>query len=152
MFELDSRLQADTVFIGRLPLCQMLLMNDSRYPWIILVPVRPDAREYYHLSQEDQTQLMKESSRVAEKLGDNYSADSMNVAALGNVVPQLHVHHVVRKQDDPAWPGPVWGHSPAVPYGVGELEKRIHDLKQLFGSHFIEDIDGDEDVENNIYW
>jgi len=152
MFTLDSRLQQDTVFIGRLPLCQMLLMNDSRYPWVILVPTRVDAREYYHLSVEDQTQMMRESAWVAEKLADQYSAKSMNVAALGNVVAQLHVHHVVRKGDDPAWPGPVWGHSPAVAYTDAELEQRVHELKGLFSSHFVEDIDGSDDVENNIYW
>ncbi len=152
MFTLDSRLQQDTVFIGRLPLCQVLLMNDSRYPWVILVPARVDAREYYHLSIADQTQLMRESAWVAEKMADLYSAKSMNVAELGNVVPQLHVHHVARKENDPAWPGPVWGHSPAVPYTDAELEKRVHELKGLFSSHFVEDIDGSDDVENNIYW
>ncbi|MFK4752010.1 MULTISPECIES: HIT domain-containing protein [Oceanospirillaceae] len=152
MFSLDSRLQADTVFVGRLPLCQVLLMNDSRYPWVILVPLRKDAREYFHLSVADQTQMMLESAWVAEKLADHYSAKSMNVAALGNVVPQLHVHHVVRKEGDPAWPGPVWGHSPAVPYDVDALEQRVHELKGLLSSHFIEDMDGDDDIENNIYW
>jgi len=152
MFELDARLQADTVLLGRLPLSQVLLMNDRRYLWVILVPVRPDAREYYHLSADDQSQLMKESSWVAEKLADNYTADSMNVAALGNVVPQLHVHHVARHHNDPAWPGPVWGHSPAEPYGVGELEKRVHELKQLLASHFVEDVNDDENAENTIYW
>jgi diadenosine tetraphosphate (Ap4A) HIT family hydrolase len=152
MFSLDARLQADTTFLGRLPLCQMLLMNDSRYPWVILVPARQDAREYYHLSEADQMQMMKESVWVAEKLADQYSAKSMNVAALGNVVAQLHVHHVVRKADDPAWPGPVWGHSPAVPYSAEFLEVRVQELKNLFSSHFIDDINGDDEVENNIYW
>lgn len=152
MFELDERLQADTVLVGRLPLCQVLLMNDNRYPWLILVPVRPDIREFYHLSADDQAQLMKESSWVAEKLADNYTADSMNVAALGNVVPQLHVHHVARHRQDPAWPGPVWGHSPAVAYGVGQLEQRLHELKQLLSSHFVEDVSMDDAAENNIYW
>ncbi len=152
MFELDERLQSDTVFIGRLPLCQVLLMNDSRYLWVILVPARPDAREYYHLSREDQSQLMRESSWIAEKLSDVSSATSMNVAALGNVVPQLHVHHVARHESDPAWPGPVWGHSPAIPYSAEALEARFYELKRLFESHFVEDVNGDNDAENNIYW
>lgn len=152
MFTLDERLQSDTIFVGRLPLSQVLLMNDSRYPWVILVPVRQDAREFYHLSETDRTQLMKESSWVAEKLADQYSADSMNVAALGNVVPQLHLHHVVRWKDDPAWPGPVWGHSAAEHYQVEALEQRVHELKSLLSSHFVEDINGDDEVENNIYW
>ena len=152
MFTLDERLQADTILVGRLPLCQVLLMNDSRYPWIILVPARVDTFEYYHLSMEDQQQMMKESVWLAEKMADHFSAKSMNVAALGNVVPQLHVHHVVRNEDDPAWPGPVWGHSPVIPYTSDELEKQVHELKNLFESHFVADLTGEEDAENNIYW
>ncbi|UTW46897.1 HIT domain-containing protein [Bacterioplanoides sp. SCSIO 12839] len=152
MFALDERLQADTILVGRLPLCQVLLMNDSRYPWVILVPARTNVFEYYHLSNDDRQQMMKESIFVAEKLADHFSAKSMNVAALGNVVPQLHVHHVVRNEDDPAWPGPVWGHSPAVAYTSDELEKQVHDLKGLFESHFVADLTAEEDAENNIYW
>jgi len=152
MFNLDERLQADTILVGRLPLCQVLLMNDSRYPWVILVPARNDIREYYHLSDSDQQQMMKESVWVTEKMADHFSAKSMNVAALGNVVAQLHVHHVVRNEDDPAWPGPVWGHSPALAYSSEQLEQRVHELKGLFESHFVEDLHGEDDAENNIYW
>lgn len=152
MFSLDERLQSDTTLIGRLPLSQVLLMNDSRYPWVILVPVRPDVREIYHLSADDQLQLMKESSWVLEKMADYFSAKSMNVAALGNVVAQLHVHHIARYDNDPAWPGPVWGHSPAVPYDAAQLETRVHELKTLFASHFVDDLTGEDDAENYVYW
>ena len=152
MFHLDERLQSDTTFIGRLPLCQVLLMNDSRYPWVILVPARIDAKEIYHLSEDDRIQLMKESSWVLEKMADHFSAKSMNVASLGNVVAQLHIHHIARYADDPAWPGPVWGHSPAVPYTSEELEARAHELKNLLGDQFVADMDGEDDAENHIYW
>ncbi|KZZ45905.1 histidine triad (HIT) protein [Thalassolituus sp. HI0120] len=152
MFQLDERLQGDTVLLGHLPLCQVLLMNDSRYPWVILVPARSDLREYYHLSAEDQQQMMKESVWVTEKMADHFSAKSMNVAALGNVVAQLHVHHIARFEDDLAWPGPVWGHSPAVPYAPDALEARAHELKSLFESHFVEDLQAEEGAEDNIYW
>lgn len=152
MFTLDSRLQADTTFVGRLPLCQVLLMNDSRYPWVILVPTRNDVFEVYHLSEKDRVQLAKESSWVLENMADLYAADSMNVAALGNVVPQLHVHHIARFKTDPAWPGPVWGHSPAVSYTSDALEKRVHELKSVLASHFVADMNGENDVENYVYW
>lgn len=148
MFELDSRLEADTIFIGRLPLSQVLLMNDSRYIWLILVPARVNAYEIYHLSEADRIQLAKESSWVQEKLADMYAPDSLNVAALGNVVPQLHMHHIVRFKNDPAWPGPVWGHSPAVAHTSDELEKRVHELKGLLGAKFVADMTGEDDPEN----
>jgi diadenosine tetraphosphate (Ap4A) HIT family hydrolase len=152
MFILDERLQNDTVLIGRLPLSQVLLMNDKRYPWVILVPARNDVFEYYHLSEIDRTQLMKESNFVAEKMADHFSAKSMNIAALGNVVPQLHQHHVCRLIDDPAWPGPVWGHSPAIPYSADELEVRVKDVQSLLQQHFVEDLEAEDDVENVVYW
>jgi len=152
MFVLDERLQNDTILIGRLPLCQVLLMNDKRYPWVILVPARNDVFETYHLSESDRTQLMKESAMVTEKMADHFSSKSMNVAALGNVVPQFHMHHVVRKEADPAWPGPVWGHSSAEHYSADELEARVKDLQSLFAQHFVEDLEAEDDVENNIYW
>jgi diadenosine tetraphosphate (Ap4A) HIT family hydrolase len=152
MFILDERLQNDTVLIGRLPLSQVLLMNDKRYPWVILVPARNDVFEYYHLSEIDRTQLMKESNLVIEKMADYFSPKSMNVAALGNVVPQLHQHHVCRYSDDPAWPGPVWGHSPAIAYSAEELEVRVKELQSLLTQHFVADLEAEDDVENNVYW
>jgi diadenosine tetraphosphate (Ap4A) HIT family hydrolase len=152
MFVLDQRLQNDTILIGRFPLCQVLLMNDKRYPWVILVPAHNDIYEYYHLSEEDRSQLMKESTMVSEKMADHFSASSMNIAALGNVVPQLHQHHICRYTDDPAWPGPVWGHSPAVPYEADELEIRVKELQNILGDHFVEDLEAVDDIENIAYW
>lgn len=148
MFKLDPNLQKNTVFIGRLPLSQVLLENDSRYTWLILVPARTNVYEIYHLSESDRIQLIKESSWVQEKLADAYAPDSLNVAVLGNVVPQLHMHHIVRFKSDPAWPGPVWGHSAAIPYSSEELEKKAHEIKGLLGSSFVADMDGEDDSEN----
>lgn len=154
MFILDERLQKDTVFIGRLPLSQVLLMNDSRYIWLILVPARNDVYEVYHLDSADQMQLAKETSWVLEKLAGRYSPDSMNIGALGNIVKQLHVHHIVRFKTDFAWPGPVWGNGAAVPYSSEALEKRIHELKSLLAGQFVADINGEDDpvVDNYAHW
>lgn len=127
-FELDSRLANDCIVLGDLPLSRILLMNDAQYPWFILVPRRSGATEIYHLSTEDQQQLMRESAELAEIMADCFSARKMNVASLGNMVPQLHVHHIARKESDPAWPGPVWGAVPAVPYTdeqISEVSTRL---------------------------
>lgn len=121
-FELAPQLKADTINLGNFPLCQLLLMNDANYPWFILVPRRAGVTEVYHLALEDQAQLMKESSFLAENLADLFQARKMNIAALGNMVPQLHLHHVVRQENDPAWPGPVWGKVPAIPYTSEQME------------------------------
>lgn len=137
MFCLDERLQADTIYLGRFALSEVLLMNDSRYPWVILVPAQTNLYEYYHLSNDDYDQLMKDSVWVAEKMADFFAAKSMNVGSLGNVVAQLHVHHVARFEGDPAWPGPVWGHSPAVPYDKEALEQRVEALTKLFSDRFV---------------
>ena len=121
-FELDPQLQQDTVLLGQLPLCDLLLMNDANYPWFILVPRRSEAAEIFHLSEPDQIQLIKESSLLSTNLNDIYDADKMNVAALGNMVRQLHVHHVVRFKEDPAWPAPVWGKVSAKAYSASEID------------------------------
>lgn len=120
-FELDPTLAADTFCMGDFPLCRLLLMNDANYPWFILVPRRADVTEIYHLSFDDRNQLMRESSFLAESLADLFQARKMNIAALGNQVAQLHLHHVVRQESDPAWPQPVWGRMPAVPYAETEV-------------------------------
>lgn len=121
MFSLDPRLCSDTVNLGRFPLSLLLLMNDSSYPWLILVPQREGAQEIYRLKPEDQLQLLRESSHLAATLAAVFAPDKLNIAALGNVVPQLHLHHVVRYRNDPAWPSPVWGKTPAVPYRPEQL-------------------------------
>lgn len=123
MFQLDPRLQTDTVTLGDFPLCRLLLMNDSTYPWFILVPRRAAATEIYQLAAADQQQLWQESAIVARWMSTTFKFDKLNIAALGNVVRQLHLHHVGRRSNDPTWPGPVWGRHPARPYGQVEIEK-----------------------------
>ena len=121
MFELDKRLASDTVVIGNLPLSAVLMSRDSRYPWCILVPRIANITESYQLTAEQQQQLCLESAMVAKTLMSEFNGDSMNVAALGNVVSQLHVHHVVRFTSDDTWPGPIWGVGQAVPYSAEAL-------------------------------
>ncbi len=130
MFFLDSRLKNDTINIGKLQLSQALLMNDSRYPWIILVPELENVYEWTDLSKEDQATLHDESLLIQKVLKDLYDGQSLNVGKLGNIVSQFHLHHIVRFENDPAWPGPVWGHSSAVNYSPQELESRISEIKQ----------------------
>jgi diadenosine tetraphosphate (Ap4A) HIT family hydrolase len=115
-FTLDPRLERDTFCLGAFPLSLLLLMNDATYPWLILVPQRPEIHEIYQLDPADQRQLLVESSHLAEVLTALLRPDKLNIAALGNVVPQLHLHHVARYRSDPAWPAPVWGKTLPVPY------------------------------------
>jgi len=124
-FTLHSQLAADTAEVGDLPLCRVLLMNDARYPWLILVPRRADIREVYELTPEEQNLLWREVTSVGQVMMKTLAGHKLNVAALGNVVPQLHVHVIVRQSDDPAWPAPVWGHSPAEPHTPAQLENRL---------------------------
>lgn len=131
MFALHPQLQKDSVEIAQLPLCSVLMARDSRYPWIILVPRRAGVREIFELDDPDQQQLTRESSAVAQALANHFNADKMNVAALGNMVPQLHIHHVVRFCSDPAWPGPIWGALPPVPFSENDLNKRVSEIKSL---------------------
>jgi diadenosine tetraphosphate (Ap4A) HIT family hydrolase len=121
VFALDSRLQQDTLVIGDFPLCRLLLSNDSQYPWFILVPRREDISELFQLDGADQQQLWQETTMLAELLKDSFDADKLNVATLGNVVSQLHMHVIVRKRDDAAWPAPVWGKHPAQPYSAEQV-------------------------------
>ncbi|OHC11912.1 MAG: histidine triad (HIT) protein [Pseudomonadales bacterium GWC1_66_9] len=121
MFALDSRLQQDTLPIGDFPLCRLLLMKDARYPWFVLVPRREEVVELFQLDAEDQRTFWQETSELAETLKDTFGADKMNVAALGNVVSQLHMHVIVRRRDDDAWPAPVWGKHPALPYTDAQI-------------------------------
>lgn len=121
MFALDPRLQQDTLPIGDFPLCRLLLSNDSNYPWFILVPRREDVSELFQLDAADQQQLWKETTELAEMLKDSFDADKLNVATLGNVVSQLHMHVIARKREDAAWPAPVWGKHPAKPYSAEQV-------------------------------
>lgn len=129
-FELHPRLAADTIEVTRLPLCRVLLMNDANFPWIILVPERSDIREIHELRETDQLQLIRESSHVSRAMNEVFTPDKMNIAALSNVVPQLHIHHIARFKDDPAWPRPAWGARPPSPYAQSALEQRLRDLAE----------------------
>jgi len=120
-FDLDPRLRSDTVALGESEVSLLLLMNEQRYPWLILVPKRAGLTELDELNPADRAALAEESAAVSRVLRQLFAADKVNVAALGNVVRQYHLHHVVRTLGDPAWPGPVWGHSPRVPYDPEQL-------------------------------
>ncbi len=115
-FSLDARLSQDTDFIGDLPLCRVLMTNDSRWPWLVLVPRRENLVELTDLDAADRALLIEEAALAASWLKRHAKADKVNIGALGNVVRQLHVHVIARTARDPAWPGPVWGFGSSVPY------------------------------------
>ncbi len=130
-FELHARLAADCEILGDLVLCQILLMHDANYPWAIMVPKVNDIQEIYQLSYDDQQLLIKEMAYVGEKMQLLFKADKMNIAALGNMVPQLHVHVIARYSDDIAWPNPVWGAVDPLPYKERELDNRVRALREV---------------------
>ncbi len=136
MFELDERLQRDTFALGDFPLCRLLLMNDARYPWFILVPRKNHIQEIFDLSGADRPQLCQETTALAQNLYLALAADKMNVANLGNLVPQLHVHVIARYRSDPAWPAPVWGKLPPQPYEERQLQKVRQVLESFLGPEF----------------
>ena len=123
MNDIHPQLVNDCVLLGRFPLCHLLLCNDSHYPWFILVPARLHIREIYQLEAIDRQQLLDESCQLSEFLMDTYVGDKLNVAALGNQVPQLHLHHIVRYASDAAWPGPIWGKHAATVYSPQAIEE-----------------------------
>lgn len=129
-FELHPQLAADTFLVGNLPLCRVLLMNESRYPWLILVPQRYGISEIYQLSTAERTQLWEESDLVSRQLMYLFKGDKLNIAALGNVVPQLHLHHIVRFKTDVAWPAPVWGKFKPDAYTAAAAETLLLQLRQ----------------------
>ncbi|WAJ36280.1 HIT domain-containing protein [Pseudomonas sp. GOM7] len=136
MFSLDSRLQQDCLLLGDFPLSRLLLMNDAQYPWFILVPRREEVSELFQLDAEDQRQLWQETTWLAETLKDTFAADKMNVATLGNMVSQLHMHVIVRRRDDIAWPAPVWGRHTAVPYTSAQVEALKGKLRLVLTEDF----------------
>ncbi len=136
MFEVAAQLTNDSISLGDFPLSRLLLCNDANYPWFILVPRREGVREIFELSEADQHQLLWESSYLSQKLNQGFNADKMNVAALGNQVPQLHLHHIVRYCNDPAWPGPVWGKTAMVPYTQSELANMKQRVELLLAEQF----------------
>ncbi len=130
-FSLHPQLAQDTLFVTDLPLCRVLLMNEARYPWFILVPRRVTCREIHELSQRDRDLLWSESYKISQALLELFAPDKLNVASLGNVVPQLHLHHIARFQVDAAWPAPVWGKFPPLPYESDAASQRIHFMRQV---------------------
>lgn len=133
-FALHPRLAADTTPVVELALSRVLLMDDARFPWLILVPRRPDLREIYDLPAADQATLWQEISRVGEVLMRETGGDKLNVAALGNQVPQLHVHVIARRTDDAAWPGPVWGVGQAEARDQGVRDAIVRSLREALSS------------------
>ena len=136
MAELHPQLAKDTVLLGQFLLSKLLLMKDANYPWLILVPDRDGVTEVFQLDEADQQQLQRESSCIAQLLANEFAADKINIGALGNIVPQLHIHHIVRFTDDLAWPAPVWGAHPAKAYTELEQEKVINKVKQALTERF----------------
>lgn len=136
MFALDPRLAQDTIVLGDFPLCRLLLSKDANYPWFILVPRRADISEVFELQADDQQQLWKETTFLAQALQGAFAADKMNVATLGNVVAQLHMHVIVRRRDDAAWPAPVWGKMPAIEYDNAGLEEIGQRLRAVLPGDF----------------
>ena len=129
-WSLHARLKEDTIDIGDLPLCRVLVIKDANYPWLLLVPRRPDIVEIIDLEEVEQAQLMTEVSRVARALKDVTKCDKLNIAALGNMVPQLHVHVIARRTSDAAWPRPVWGAVPPLSHDAEEVQVFISALRR----------------------
>jgi diadenosine tetraphosphate (Ap4A) HIT family hydrolase len=137
-FQVDTILARDTSEVIKFELSHVLLLNDARFPWIVLVPVRAGLREIHDLCTKDQLVLMGEITRVSSVLSDLYKPDKINIGALGNIVSQLHIHIIARFKDDPAWPGPVWGHGHSQLYEAGALAKTKADLLSALGREMVE--------------
>lgn len=127
-FELDDRLSGDSDLVVTLGLCQLRMMNDRRWPWLILVPQRPGIEELFELKPLDQALLTFETNLAAEALKKVTDATKVNIGALGNVVRQLHVHVIARRENDANWPGPVWGFGAREPYGADEKKALIEKI------------------------
>ena len=129
-FTLHPQLMADTTILGDLPLSRILLAKEALGPWLILVPRYDVLREIHHLSEQDQQQLMRESSAIAALLEQDYQAEKINIGALGNLVPQLHIHHIARFSNDIAWPGPVWGNTKGIQRSKEVQQALAEELRQ----------------------
>jgi len=135
MITLHPQLKKDCFVLGEFNLCTLLLLNDANYPWFILVPKRENIREIHQLSENDQQQLMAESMFFSRALEQVFQPDKLNIAALGNVVPQLHIHHIARYSSDACWPAPVWGAVNAIPYRQKQIETIKNKLFEWFNSN-----------------
>jgi diadenosine tetraphosphate (Ap4A) HIT family hydrolase len=131
MFILDSKLQADSFFIHDFSLSRLLLMNDKNYPWLILTPRKPNLVEIIDLSIAEQKILLEEINLIAKILKEKFLADKLNIANLGNMVKQLHVHVIARFKNDKAFPKPVWGAFEALPYSESEAREMINKIKSF---------------------
>jgi len=129
-FTLHKQLEADCEFIIDLALCRVLLLNDSNYPWALLVPRVSDATEVFLLPHADQIQITKESAMLGNAMNNLFKPDKMNIAALGNMVPQLHIHHIARYKNDAAWPAPIWGVAHSLPYTDESRQLRIDSIRK----------------------
>lgn len=129
MFQLHPQLATDTTVVHETSNLLLLLANDARYPWLILVPKTNGIRELYELSNSAQLEFNQVSAQLSSEMMGLFKGDKMNVAALGNQVPQLHVHHVVRLTSDFAWPAPIWGVGEAMPYSGKELSARLNAIR-----------------------
>jgi diadenosine tetraphosphate (Ap4A) HIT family hydrolase len=125
---LHPQLANDCLLLGKFTLCHLLLMRDANYPWCILVPDRDGIAEIHQLCEVDQQQLLCESSQLSLAMEAAFSPDKLNIAALGNVVPQLHIHHIARYRTDAAWPAPVWGRVAVKPYKEDDLAAVVQSL------------------------
>jgi diadenosine tetraphosphate (Ap4A) HIT family hydrolase len=132
-FTLDERLARDTFVVGDWPLSRVLMMNDARWPWLILVPRREILVELTDLDPADRTRLIDEAARASAFLKIHAGADKINLGALGNFVRQFHLHVVARKVGDPAWPGPVWGQGVATPYGDAAARAFVEAARKYLG-------------------
>lgn len=135
MIELHPQLQKDCILLGEFSLCALLLNNDANYPWFILIPMRKNITELHQLNAEDQQQFLKESMLLSRCLQAVFKADKINIAALGNVVPQLHIHHIARFKNDASWPSPVWGAVPALAYDEPQYQDIKAKLSDWFGDN-----------------
>ena len=132
-WSLHPQLERDTLVLGDLPLSRLLLHNDGNYPWLLLVPRRAGASEIIDLDEADRAQLLNEIGRTSRALKEVTACHKLNIAAIGNVVPQLHVHVVARRRDDPAWPRPVWGAVPARSYDAAARDRLVAALRSGIG-------------------
>lgn len=135
-FKLHPQLEKDGIWLGDFELSRVLLINDSQFPWLVLVPMQNDIGDIYQLDSCQQAQFWRESKRLSETVMALYKGDKLNLAAIGNMVPQLHVHHIVRFHNDALWPQPIWGKLPAKPYSEQQKQQQIAQLQQVLQPHF----------------
>ena len=138
-FELHPRLLKDTYAVANFNLCRLLLMNDSNYPWFILVPRIENISELFELTKVDRQLLNNEVDELSRRLSLHFNAKKMNIAAIGNIVPQLHIHVIVRKETDAAWPNPIWNNVDIVPYKKNISDNLIKDMKLIIEELIVND-------------